>query len=235
MTFSYYGSRSRVVHLYDKPRYRKIIEPFCGSARYSVRYYNKDVWINDKYEVVYRIWKWIQQSSKKDVTDLPDLKAGEKIEDIKWLCQEERWLLGFCVNMGASSPCNVMTQWGSTAGRRYSSIGQLKANLRRIVGKIDHWNITNLSYSKIPNQNATWFIDAPYQQGGEYYVHSKVNYKSLGEWCQRRQGQIIVCESQGADWLPFEPLKESATFRGKGSVKEVVWSRSDKKIGFGLL
>lgn len=61
--WSYYGSKSKVVHLYPRPEYGKIIEPFAGSARYSLRYFDRDVLLVDKYEVVVRIWKWLQHCS----------------------------------------------------------------------------------------------------------------------------------------------------------------------------
>lgn len=36
--FSYYGSKSKIVDLYQPPKFDKIIEPFAGSARYSLKY-----------------------------------------------------------------------------------------------------------------------------------------------------------------------------------------------------
>ena len=62
------------------------------------------------------------------------------------------------------------------------------------------------SYEDIQNQPATWFIDPPYQKMGFYYKHKDIDYNHLSEWCLSRDGQIIVCENEGADWLPFEPL-----------------------------
>ena len=32
------------------------------------------------------------------------------------------------------------------------------------------------------------------------------DFHTLGRWCQERRGQVMVCESQGASWLPFEPI-----------------------------
>jgi site-specific DNA-adenine methylase len=34
--FSYYGSKSKIVKYYPCPAHDKIIEPFAGSARYSL-------------------------------------------------------------------------------------------------------------------------------------------------------------------------------------------------------
>jgi len=40
--FSYYGSKSKIVDCYPAPRYDKIIEPFAGSARYSLKWWNRE-------------------------------------------------------------------------------------------------------------------------------------------------------------------------------------------------
>ncbi len=53
--FSYYGSKSKVVDLYPSPKFGKIIEPFAGSARYSLKYFDRDVLLVDKWEVIIKI------------------------------------------------------------------------------------------------------------------------------------------------------------------------------------
>ena len=60
------------------------------------------------------------------------------------------------------------------------------------------------------NENATWFIDPPYQHGGQYYKfgNKDINFEELSEWCKNRFGQIVVCENSKATWLPFKPLVE---------------------------
>lgn len=84
--FSYFGGKSKVVHLYPSPEYGLIIEPFCGSARYScVHGLDKDVWLNDAYPVIYRIWKWLIQATVKDVMSLPNLTKGDDVRSIKSL------------------------------------------------------------------------------------------------------------------------------------------------------
>ena len=65
--FSYYGSKSKIVHLYPTPKMDKIIEPFAGSARYSLKYWTKDILILDKYSVIIDIWKYLQNASKNDI------------------------------------------------------------------------------------------------------------------------------------------------------------------------
>lgn len=76
------------------------------------------------------------------------------------------------------------------------------------IEKIKHWDIRNCDYTDIDNKNATWFIDPPYQFGGEHYPMSnkQIDFKHLEEWCSNRNGEIIVCENTKADWMKFEPL-----------------------------
>lgn len=242
MCFSYFGSKSNIVHLYPPPSYQTVIEPFCGSARYACRYYNRDVWINDVYPVIYRIWKWIQGASKQDVRTLPELKPSEDLRDFKQLSDVERELMGFAVCGGVASPRNKFT---SNAARRLLTSGtgaivQLKNNLLRLVGNIGHWKITNLDYKDISSQEATWFVDPPYQGMGNHYIHGNdaIDYQDLGTWCKNLLGQVVVCEYQDASWLPFRKFNQSCyrtTKVGTGSRQEVVWTQNNcKMVGFGL-
>ena len=66
------------------------------------------------------------------------------------------------------------------------------------------------SYNDIDNQDATWFIDPPYFNGGQHYPFSNkdLDFNELGNWCKERIGEVIVCENDNATWLPFEHLKE---------------------------
>ena len=74
---------------------------------------------------------------------------------------------------------------------------------------------------------ATWFIDPPYQVAGRHYRFGseQLDYARLAKWCRSRPGQVIVCENEGADWLPFRPLAAVKTTRAKRRSKEVIWAR----------
>jgi site-specific DNA-adenine methylase len=62
--FNYYGSKSKIVDYYPPPKFDKLIEPFAGSARYSLKWWNKQVTICDLNEDVIDVWKWLQSCSK---------------------------------------------------------------------------------------------------------------------------------------------------------------------------
>lgn len=228
--FSYFGSKSKIIGLYPRALYDRVIEPFCGSARYALRFYDRDVWINDKYEVIYTIWKWIQQANKADIRALPKLKKGESLDDCKQLSRPEKLLCGFLITQGAAAPIKTLGGWSA----RGDSLGRGKAMMLRYVGRIDHWRITNRSYDEMGNLEGSWYIDPPYQQMGHCYKHNKIDYAALAKWCLSRRGQVMVCEGGSADWLPFKPMRECNRIKRDDTYKELFWYRSDRKRGFGL-
>ena len=75
--FSYYGSKSKIVNYCPPPKHKRIIEPFAGSARYSLKYWQNDVLLVDKYEVVVNLSKWLQKCEPNDILKLPKLKQGD--------------------------------------------------------------------------------------------------------------------------------------------------------------
>lgn len=219
--WSYYGSKSKIVHLYQPPKYGKIIEPFAGSAKYALRYWDREVLLVDKYDVIVRLWNWLKIASAKDILGLPRLKEGQRVSDFQYDCEEQKILMGFLACQSTVSPQDKAT-FRSTAHRPK----WFDYSIQRIsqdIEKIRHWEIRQGDYADIANQEATWFIDPPYTEGGQYYKHSSkdIDYKALAEWCNARHGQAIVCENGAADWLPFSPLRQ---MRGSRYTKtEVVW------------
>lgn len=218
--FSYYGSKSKIVHLYPKPKFDKIIEPFAGSARYSLRYFDRDVLLVDKYDVIVDLWKWLQQASTKDITSLPTFNQGDVIKREQFDCDGQFYFVSLCISAGVGQPRYTVTEFGA------DSYGQCIKRALRYVGKIKHWKFICGDYSDIENQDATWFIDPPYQVGGEhqYKYNSKIlEFDKLADWCKSRMGQIIVCENTKADWLPFYPMR---FLRGVNATNttEAIWS-----------
>ena len=72
----YFGSKSNLAGKYPPPKHSKIIEPFAGSARYSLKYYNRDILLIDKYPVIIEIWHYLQNVSESDILGLPKIKKG---------------------------------------------------------------------------------------------------------------------------------------------------------------
>jgi hypothetical protein len=220
--WSYYGAKTNLVGLYPKPKHDLIIEPFAGSARYSLRYFDREIILIDKYISLVNIWKWLQKCSTHDILSLPDLKRTDLISDQKLDCKEAEDLLGFIIGCGAERPRNMPTSRKTTQRPKHvrSSLERIAKNLF----KIKNWTIIQGDYSISPEIEATWFIDPPYQFGGAAYVESSrnIDFKKLSTWCKNRLGQVIVCENTKADWMVFNAIKDQ-----RGSVyttTEAMWS-----------
>ena len=218
--FSYYGSKSKVVNYYPPPKFNKIIEPFAGSARYSLKYWQNDITIVDKYDVIVKIWKYLQQSEKTDIIDLHEPKLGETITMEQYKCEGAFLLMSYVIKSGTATPAYTVCKNRGEDGQ----ISNIKKTIANQLFKIKHWKIIHGSYEDLENEEATWFIDPPYQFGGEYYKEStkNIDFKKLAEWCKTRNGQVIVCENTKATWLPFKPMKEMYGSRYKTT--EAIWS-----------
>jgi hypothetical protein len=212
--FSYYGSKSKIVKYYPAPAHDKIIEPFAGSARYSLLYWDTPrVLISDKFIKVVKVWEYLINSSEKDILGLPNVGYKEKIPDS--LSDPEKWLIGYCIARGGKRPC--------TMGHRFNDWENDKKRIAKNLYKIRHWQIKHSDYKDLENEEATWFIDPPYQVKGITYSHYKtIDFNFLANWCKTRNGQVIVCENAGADWLDFKPMLK---FTGMVNTNtEAIWT-----------
>lgn len=216
--FSYYGSKSKIVNLYPAPKFDKIIEPFAGSARYSLKYFDRDVLLVDKYQVVVDVWHYLQQASEKDILGLPKMKKGDDIRKYG-LSNGETLLLSFLASNGIASPRYTVSKFAEYENGHQNDYKRIAGN----ISKIKHWKIICSDYKDIENQKATWFIDPPYQDGGKHYKFSDIDYQSLSEWCKSREGHIIVCENTKSDWLPFLPMCRIQGARSTMTT-EAVWT-----------
>lgn len=228
----YYGGKWRMAPRYPAPRYRMIIEPFAGAAGYSLRYPDHDVRLVDRSPIIAGIWRYLIAVSAAEIRAIPEVEHVDALP--AWVPQEARWLVGFWLNAACVTPCKQLS-----AGLRrhrsnpsaYSTAwdGWTRAARERIASQVDrirHWTITEGEYWSLDGE-ATWFIDPPYNnRAGSYYPEQPADFAALGTWCSARSGQVIVCENEGATWLPFVPF---ATFKagvnGRGS-PEVIWVSS---------
>lgn len=198
--FSYLGSKSKIVHLYPAPLYDTIIEPFAGSARYSLRYFDRNIILYDKSEYVVKVWEYLIAASKQDILGLPLIKDGETVNNYN-LTDAEKWLIGFCLTRAKSVP--------RIRGYGRNSWGKDRQRIADNIHKVNHWKVFQQSYTEINHffKAATWFIDPPYQFAQktttEKYLHWEVKYNELRDFVYSRLGQVIVCEGEYSDWLPF--------------------------------
>lgn len=202
--FSYLGSKSKIVGLYPAPIHSTIIEPFAGSARYALKYFDREVKLFDLSEYVVEVWKYLIQASRKDILSLPDVPSKVHLDNYKQLSQAERYLIGFHLCRGKAKPRKV--------GHGQNSWMNDRERIAASVDRIRHWKIEQKSFTEIPNQRATYFIDPPYKNtqertgNSDRYPHGGLDYHELGRWIETREGQVIACEGEGADYLPFSVL-----------------------------
>tara|TARA_R110000772_G_scaffold249530_2_gene363869 strand:+ start:41063 stop:41746 length:684 start_codon:yes stop_codon:yes gene_type:complete len=224
--FYYYGAKNLLSRYYPSPCYDTIIEPFAGSAAYScynmMRNGNLNSIICDKNEDVANAWDFILNCSENDIVNYPTPKIGDYAYD---------FLIKTCSASNASSKCKKMKYTDrldrvfQIQKRRIIKFFPIRNRIKFILG----------DYRAIENTQATWFIDPPYQilnkngsvfQNGDGYSKTcnstSLDFKELSSYCENRLGQIIVCEKEGADWLPFQKFRKNKTSLNK-NYNEVVY------------
>lgn len=225
--FGFYGGKWRdSIKHYPPPIHDTIIEPFAGSAGYSVRFADRKIILCDLDPVIASVWEYLIKVTPNEILAIPDVPLNGSVKDLN-LIEEAEWLVGFWLNRGTSSPRKTPSKWMREGIRKGSFWGQrVRERIATQVGSIRHWKVYNCSYENLPITGpATWFIDPPYQTAGKYYVHGSkdIEFKELGGWCRNRTGQVIVCENKGADWLDFDELADVKTTRASIRSKEMVW------------
>lgn len=226
--FSYYGSKWRLSTKYPKPYYETIIEPFAGSACYSLLHHQKKVQLYDANEKIVMVWHYLINVTKKEILQLPLLEADEPIPTN--IPQAAQYLIGFWCHNAAVMPAKKQHKNPIKRGNVWQH--KSKIQIAEQLKYIRHWTIEHKDYKDLNNCCATWFIDPPYFVGGNRYVQSKIDYQYLANWCKSRNGQKIVCENDKANWLPFQPLHMTKGIRHNS--KEVVYLDCDFQGLFNL-
>lgn len=205
--FSYIGSKYTLAPRYGAPRFDVVIEPFCGSAAYSVRHNVKRAILIDKFPKIVEIWRYLISATPHEIMRLP--VDFERVSDLD-IPDGAKYLIGFWISKGDAEPKDTRSAWAREY--RYSSNCKVwnEAVRHRIasqVNSVKEWEVYQGDYQIAPDIEATWFIDPPYlERGRACYGHWNVDYQELGVWCLSRRGQLIVCEGTQAGWLPFTPF-----------------------------
>lgn len=228
--FPYFGAKSKVVKLYPAPEYRTLIEPFAGGASYSLHHYECDVWLNDLYGPTVSVWRFLTSPDALRIINdrVPfEVKAGQTIDELT-RPDDPEGLVNLMRAQFAQSSFGMNTKrtrvapFGAAAWNGKKGGMGFRKRLNWWVPRIAHWKVTQMSYEQLPNQDACWFIDPPYNcDAGRTYAKSAkdINFEHLGEWCKSREGQVIVCEGPAATWLPFKPLHVDQTHEDAGTAK----------------
>lgn len=226
--FGYYGGKWRdTPRHFPPPMHATIVEPFAGSAGYSLRFADRNVVLCERDPLLVELWRYLITVPPAEIRSLPDVPLDGSVADLE-VSQEAKWLIGFWLNRGTAGPRKKPSKWMREEIRPGSFWGdRVRETIASQVESIRHWQVHHCSYQDCPvDEPATWFIDPPYQWAGRHYRFGsdQIDYEHLSGWCRSRPGQAIVCENEGADWLPFRSLTAvKTTRRGKRS-KEVIWS-----------
>ena len=226
--FGYYGGKWRdSVKYYPTPIHDTIVEPFAGSAGFSLRYHRRRVILCEIDPILAGVWEYLIRVSPKEILSIPDVPPDGSVDDLG-LAQEATWLVGFWMNRGAAAPRKRPSRWMRDKIRPGSFWGdRVRNTIASQVELIRHWEVHNCGFAQCPYDGpATWFVDPPYQLAGQHYRFGSegIDYSALADWCRNRPGQTIVCENEGADWLPFLELADVKTTRKDRRSKEVIWT-----------
>jgi len=230
MPFAYYGAKHRLAPHYPPPRYNTIIEPFAGSAAYSIRWATDStkVILYEADEQVVELWHRVQNITPKQLDEITEHIAND-------IHTTDPLVAALGGGSGLHATLSGLTR--KITPRMREGWPNIRRRIERSTNRIKNWEINHGSYEQAPNIEATWFIDPPYQlliinptrtlqdqSGNAYrYGQSTINYAQLAAWCKTRQGQTIVCEQQPAAWLPFKPFKPQ---RNAQTIErtEVIWT-----------
>jgi hypothetical protein len=220
--FSYYGAKTKIVDIYPAPTYDHIVEPFAGSARYALKYWEHEVTLYETYPKVLAIWRYLKEATEQDILGLPDVKIGDDIRTFESLSPAERWLMGYQLQRGNARPgclVNARCRWNVD-----------KIRIASEVHKVKHWTIQGRSGMDDHWGGATYFVDPPYEVQKHGYTNRSVSYGDIRTKVETGEGQFIVCGNADDHWAPFEPL---ATMRGiSKSHVECMWYRDTPRPQF---
>lgn len=230
--FSYYGGKWRdAAKHYAPPQHGTIVEPFAGSAGYSLRYADRRVVLCEIDPILVGLWRYLIRVRPEEIMAIPDVPLDGSVDDLN-LIEEARWLVGFWLNRGTAQPRKHPSRWMRERIRPGSFWGtRARETIAAQVPKIRHWKVVEGGYKRCRvTRHATWFVDPPYQEAGCHYKYGPayVDYEHLARWCRSRPGQVIVCENAGASWLPFRDLAATKTTRTGRRSSEAVWTLGEK-------
>ena len=223
MPFAYFGAKHGLARKYPRPAHDLIIEPFAGAAGYSCYHaaLGKQVLLNDLNADVVALWRRLQNMTPADLDVVANRLGDTRTDDL------------LIASAGGSTSWNGVVTAGSrqVTPRMRSDVPSILRRIGRVLPVLHDWEIRSGDYRDLPDVEATWFIDPPYQplvsMAGNGYTNGAdgIDYDELGVWCQSRRGQVIVCEQSPAQWLPFSHLAHQQTGSANGQSRlEVMWT-----------
>ncbi|MBC9927288.1 hypothetical protein [Leucobacter sp. cx-169] len=221
--FKFYGAKRRLAPQYPAPQLRTIVEPFAGAAGYAVHHRRSvdRVILVERDDRVADLWVHLLGLSTAEILARPTPTAGEWCDDL---------LVAFAAGRTTRDTPALFRVTERMAAR----FDPMIRHLAEVIDDCRHFEVVHGDYRDAPDIEATWFIDPPYQAGagrwdrtrGGRYTHSNrdIDFSELSDWVQARRGQVIACDQEGADWLPWNG-RIATVASSKRSYDELYWHR----------
>lgn len=215
--FKWFGSKWNASAYYPKPSLEFIIEPFAGSASYSLRNsQDHQVILAESNPLVYQLWTWlIGEATSEMILEIPvGIKEFTDIREMG-LSYGQSLLLKHWQRTNNVGNCWTISPWGNLPGQWTENT---RSRVAHDLQFVKNWEIYP-DYKDAPRHyRATWFIDPPYQYNYKY-KSVPLDYSVLGENLRLLKGQVIVCEAldqktgMRPTWLPFSDFRKTVTSR----------------------
>lgn len=211
--FYYFGRKGRLAGKYPAPEHPLVIEPFAGSAAYTLHHRPERALLIERDQRVVDLWNRLCAMGPEGLAAAEPPVIGERTSDL--------WHL---TSMASKDSLTVsgykVSPWALASWELARKVALRHVEYASTIEYV------NGSYVDAPDVVATWFIDPPYQHVPSGYLHGSrgFDYGALAEFCRTRRGQVIVCEQEGADWLPFEPFTSQQNVQSTGRSHEVWWT-----------
>jgi len=236
--FNFYGGKWRAAPHYPAPRHDRIVEPFAGAAGYSTRHHERDIVLVERDPIIAGLWRWLIKATATEILNLP-LEIPTTVRELG-LDPGPATLIGFWVTGAANGPRQSPCKWMRDGVTPCSYWGaSIRARVAAQVSAIRHWTIIEGDFAGSPrDMQATYFVDPPYAAAGKHYKVKFNDFERLATMCKTWSGQVIVCENDGATWLPFRHFRDikssSSAGHGKKISKEAIWL-SDEQVSLANL
>jgi hypothetical protein len=228
--FKWFGSKWSSGRLYPEPQLPTIIEPFAGSAGYSLNHADKQVHLWDTHPRIAELWGWlIQEATQALVLDIPlNVPEGTDVRSLG-LSAGQALLLRMWQRTNNCSECWTISKWGHLPGQWTANT---RARVAEEVTAIKHWRF-GLPWGAI----ATYHVDPPYLFNYRYGA-KPFSYDELAQHLLALPAacQIMVCEAahpktgEIPGYLPFEHFARRVTSRrAEGNhthSSELMWHRA---------
>lgn len=213
--FKWFGSKWSLSKHYPPPIHDDIIEPFAGSAGYSLRHHPKRVHLYDANQQIRDLWSFLIRATESDIREIPiNVPVGSDIRELG-LSHGQALLLKMWQRTNNVGECWTISPWGHLPGQWTEST---RARVAEQHLAIAHWRVLDNEWCGV---NRTWFVDPPYQYGYQYRCNP-IDYNQLADDVKyiARDNQVIVCEAMAKDgrcpdWLHFTPFRKQVTSRRK--------------------